>query len=223
MTKAVIFDFYETLVTCNKAKLYFGEHIAKDMKIEESVFREIWDETDAARTLGKVTFEEVILDIMNKNGVYNDKLYAKIMKKRKESKFDNIRHYDKETINLFDTLRSLNIKIGIITNCYSEEVNAIKECVLTHYAEAVLLSCEAGIKKPEPEIYHRMTVALSVPANECIYVGDGGSNELYGARDVGMLPVQATWFLKYDKRRKRTMDPEFNHISHPMGLLSYLT
>ena len=35
---------------------------------------------------------------------------------------------------------------------------------------------------------------LGASADECIFVGDGGSKELYAARELGMKAVQATWF-----------------------------
>ena len=37
---------------------------------------------------------------------------------------------------------------------------------------------------------------LGVKPNECMYVGDGGSRELFAARDAGMHPVQCTWFYE---------------------------
>lgn len=222
MTKAIIFDMYETLVSCHRAKMYFGEHIAKDLGLEEARFREVWDATDEARTLGKITFEKVIHDIMVQNDVYSDKLYEKILTKRRESKLAFNRYYNKELIPLFDTLKSLNIKLGLISNCYSEEVNPIRECILYPYFDTALLSYEQGIKKPNPEIYLKSAVALGVPAKECIYVGDGAGEELYGARDVGMYPLQATWFFKYNKRRPPEPDPNFKQVDKPMGILKYL-
>ena len=39
-------------------------------------------------------------------------------------------------------------------------------------------------------------------AEECIYIGDGGSNELETARKLGMKAVQAAWYLQ-----ERTTQP----------------
>ncbi|MBO4592155.1 MAG: HAD family hydrolase [Eubacterium sp.] len=223
MTKAVIFDFYETLVTNYLSPLYFGEHIAKDLHISEKKFRKIWDATDDARTLGKMTFEDTIAEIMRVNGINDDKLFETIVKKRKENTFETIKHYHKDLIPLFDTLKSLNIKIGLVSNCYSEEVNPIRECVLFSYFDAVLLSCEIGLKKPDPEIYHQAAVALGAPVKDIIYVGDGGSNELYGARDMGMYTLQATWFMEGNKRKPVKPDPEFKIVDRPMAILNFLS
>ena len=35
---------------------------------------------------------------------------------------------------------------------------------------------------------------LGITAEECLYVGDGGSKELFAARDLGMRCLQARYF-----------------------------
>ena len=60
MTRAVIFDMFETLITHYKSPLYFGAQMAKDIGITETAFRKIWTPTEHDRSIGKITFEEVI-------------------------------------------------------------------------------------------------------------------------------------------------------------------
>ncbi|MGD9892814.1 MAG: HAD family hydrolase [Vicinamibacterales bacterium] len=55
--------------------------------------------------------------------------------------------------------------------------------------DAVTFSCHVGHVKPEPAIYHHCLNALGLDGGECLFVGDGGSNEFEGARRVGMSPV----------------------------------
>jgi putative hydrolase of the HAD superfamily len=55
--------------------------------------------------------------------------------------------------------------------------------------DAVVLSSELGVAKPAPEVFETIAARLSVPAGRCWYVGDGGSDELAGARRAGMTPV----------------------------------
>ena len=62
MTKAVIFDMYETLITLFNCEVYKGAEIASDMNIPEKTFREIWDPSEDDRTLGNRSFENVIED-----------------------------------------------------------------------------------------------------------------------------------------------------------------
>ena len=52
-----------------------------------------------------------------------------------------------------------------------------------------MFSCKEGVKKPEPQIYTLAAEKLGVDPEDCLYIGDGSSNELTGATAVGMHPV----------------------------------
>ena len=52
-----------------------------------------------------------------------------------------------------------------------------------------VFSCEVGLVKPEREIYECCLNRLGLAAKECVFVGDGGSGELTGARAVGLTTV----------------------------------
>jgi putative hydrolase of the HAD superfamily len=43
--------------------------------------------------------------------------------------------------------------------------------------------------KPDLRIYRTAAKRLRVAPESCLYIGDGGSNELTGARQAGMHPV----------------------------------
>jgi putative hydrolase of the HAD superfamily len=55
--------------------------------------------------------------------------------------------------------------------------------------DVVVFSCVAGVRKPDPRIYLNACTALGVTPQQCLYVGDGCSHELTGARALGMRPV----------------------------------
>ncbi len=74
MIKAVIFDMYETLVTLFDSPLHFGSQIAQDLGIPENIFQELWERTDHDRTIGKITLEDALEDIMRKNECYSNEL-----------------------------------------------------------------------------------------------------------------------------------------------------
>ncbi len=218
MIKAVIFDMYETLATHFESPLYMAKQICADAKISEQKFREIWDTTDDARTLGQSSLEEVIEEILKANDRYSPELYELIINKRKASKFEVFNHIHPEILPLFRTLKERSIKIGLTTNCYFEERDPIKRCVLFNYFDAVCMSCELGIKKPDIRIYEKCMEELQVKPDECIYVGDGGSFELEAARKVGMHPLQATWFIKEINHLSKRND-NFTPIANPMEVL----
>ena len=55
--------------------------------------------------------------------------------------------------------------------------------------EVPVFSSEAGMEKPDPRIYHLACEGLELAPDTCLFVGDGGSGELEGARRVGLDPV----------------------------------
>lgn len=222
MIKAVIFDMFETLVTHYKSPRYFGEDIAKDIGLEEAKFREIWDTSDHDRSIGILTFEDVITEIMKKNGIYSEELLKKVSSKRTITKVEVFLHLHEEILPMLEELKRRDVKIGLISNCFSEEVFAIRGSVLYPYFDACMLSFEQGVMKPDKEIYTRCLKKLNVSAQECLYVGDGGSRELEAAAELGMKALQATWYFKDNMRDDPKIKPQFVALQSPMEIFNYL-
>ncbi len=220
MIKAVIFDMFETLITHFESPLYMGKQIAKDIGITEQKFREIWDTTDEARTLGKETLEEVIEEVLRVNNCYSDELFGKIISKRKMSKIECFNHIHPEIIPMFKSIKEMNIKIGLITNCYYEERDVIKNSILFDYFDTVCMSCELGMQKPELAIFQRCVKELAVTPEECLYIGDGGGFELETAQVLGMHAIQAAWYLKDGVNQPAKRKAEFLQAESPMDVVS---
>ena len=219
MIKAVIFDMFETLITHYESPVYMGRQICEDMGISEQKFREIWNTSDDDRTLGIRTLEDVIEEILRVNNCYSEELFNKIITKRRQSKIECFEHIHHEIIPLFQALHEKNIKIGLITNCYFEEKDAIEKSIFMDYFDSVCMSCELGVKKPDVRIFNICMEQLGVEPEECIYVGDGGSYELETARSIGMHPVQAAWYLKDGVNQPSGRKKEFVQAELPMEII----
>ncbi len=57
--------------------------------------------------------------------------------------------------------------------------------------DAVVLSCEHGVRKPDPAIYRIALDAIGLPPAECVFVDDIGGN-LKPAKALGMTTVKHT-------------------------------
>ena len=84
------------------------------------------------------------------------------------------------------------------------------------------MSCELGLQKPDVKIFEKCTEMLAVVPDECIYVGDGGSFELETARDIGMHPIQATWYLKEGANQPAKRKADFTWAQTPTDILSQI-
>ncbi|MBE6936058.1 MAG: HAD family hydrolase [Ruminococcaceae bacterium] len=219
MIRAVIFDMYETLVTLYACPAFMGKQIAAAAGISEQKFREIWNPSEDDRTLGKRSVEDVIEEILRVNGRYTPALYEALVTKRKVTAGEHFRYLHSEILPLFDALKARGIRIGLITNCYFEERDVIRKTALFPYFDSVCMSCEVGLKKPDPAIYERSMQELAVASEECLYVGDGGSRELETAQAIGMHPLQATWYLKEGTGQPVGRLPEFPQAETPTDVL----
>jgi putative hydrolase of the HAD superfamily len=70
------------------------------------------------------------------------------------------------------------------------------ESPLAPLFDTALFSCDVKLKKPDRRIYELCTQRLGVEPAQCLYVGNGGSDELAGARRAGMTPVLLTRHLE---------------------------
>ena len=113
-------------------------------------------------------------------------------------------------------------KLGLISNADVMEVAAWDKSLIAGMFDTAVLSCRVGAAKPEPRIYEICLDRLGVTANEAVFVGDGGSSELRGAKAVGMTAVMIVGVIRElwpEKIEQRKPDADFV-IEHLSELLS---
>lgn len=93
-------------------------------------------------------------------------------------------------LELLGRLRSDGYKLAIITNGSIRSQQAkVQTSGLDQWVDHVLISEEEGIRKPDPEIFHRACRRLQVEPGACIFVGDNPEADVFGAHRVGMRTV----------------------------------
>ncbi len=201
--KAVIFDLFETLITEWGHTKYTKNEMCADIGIDRAQFDVFWDEKAQDRYTGSISFEDSILYVCERCGKsIDDAAISNIIEKRIKTKSVCFEYVRPEIFRLLRTLREKGLKMAIISNCSSEEVKVLKGSEIYKYFDEVVLSYEVHMKKPDSGIYEEASKRLGVDLRECIFVGDGGSNELVGAETVGMKAIQAKWYTnQYPKKR----------------------
>ena len=222
MIKAVIFDMYETLITLFESPFYFGTQMALDAGIGEEKFQEIWRTAEEDRTIGKITLEQILEKILKANDCYSETKMNLLVNRRIRNREEAFEHLHKDIIPMLRALKKKGVLIGLISNCFSEEAMIIKKSVLYPYFDAVCLSFDEGLQKPDPAIFNRCLEKLNVQAGDCLYVGDGGSKELETAEMVGMKAVQAAWYLKEGTMQPSKRKPEFKQLETPLDILNII-
>lgn len=215
--KAIIFDLFGTLVDNNSVKEY--KNMLLDMsailEIEPTEFINEWLDSSEMRILGKLKGpKENIEYICDKTGkeVSEDRI-EKAVKIRLNFVKDALKPR-KNCIKTLNKLIDLNYKLGLISDCSYETVMLWKNTALSKIFDKPVFSAEVGIKKPNIKIYQIACKKLNVEPDQCIYVGDGSSNELTGAANAGMKPIKIqvsyemskdTYRIDEDKRECRVI------------------
>jgi putative hydrolase of the HAD superfamily len=86
-------------------------------------------------------------------------------------------------------LKALGVKTALVSNADVLEKEAWPLCPAAPHFDSVIFSCDVGFMKPEPEIYGLALKELGEPPEACVFVGDGGSDELRAAKSLGMATV----------------------------------
>jgi putative hydrolase of the HAD superfamily len=92
-------------------------------------------------------------------------------------------------LEVLDELRSSGLRLGLVSNCSSPVVDLWGESPFAERFDAVVLSADVGLCKPDPAIYRLAAERLGVGPAEALFVGDGDSDELPGAERAGMTAV----------------------------------
>jgi putative hydrolase of the HAD superfamily len=94
-----------------------------------------------------------------------------------------------EALDMLSSLKEQGMKIGLVSDCSSEVPRIWPDTPFDQLFDITVFSCTEGVKKPDSQIYKLAADKLGVDPEDCLYIGDGSSNELTGAAAVGMHPV----------------------------------
>ncbi|HKJ26148.1 MAG TPA: TIM barrel protein, partial [Anaerolineales bacterium] len=96
-----------------------------------------------------------------------------------------------ETWEVLTELFRRGYRLGIISNTISsvEVPKAIKEMELTGCIETVFLSCEVGLRKPDPAIFHEAAKRLDIQPERCDYIGNLIDRDVIPSRQAGFAGV----------------------------------
>jgi putative hydrolase of the HAD superfamily len=98
------------------------------------------------------------------------------------------------TIALLEALRP-HVKIGIVTNnILVEQQEKLRYLGLEAHIDALVVSEEVGIVKPEAGIFRVALERLQCSAEETVMIGDAWQNDIIGARAAG---IRAIWLNRY--------------------------
>ena len=195
--RAVVFDLFHTLTSVTALRVP-GKGTSKVL----GVSREDWDAQlllfSQDRLRGKMTDPFQIMEQMAHNidpGI-PDHVIEEAVRNRIERFEYALINIEAKTIDTLKRLKQIGKLLGLVSNADINEISGWQSSPLKDLFDAVVFSCRVGFVKPEPEIYAVVLSELDVRPEHVLYVGDGGSDELMGAKDMGMTTVLTTHVIK---------------------------
>jgi putative hydrolase of the HAD superfamily len=95
-------------------------------------------------------------------------------------------------LDLIRRVRAAGVPVGVLSNSWGTgEYDPYRGYDLEANFDAVVVSDQVGLRKPDPQIYIRTAAGIGVPPDECVFVDDTAAN-LPGAVELGMAVVHFT-------------------------------
>ena len=204
--KAVCFDMFDTLVDAHR-KMENAECDAL------GVSREVWgkamweDQMCRDRGLGVVkTVREMIDRACDMLPVKVSEEQRKAVEKARLARLRAaLTEIDPAIVDAIHQLKENGCRIGLISNADVCDRYYWNESPLFPYFDDAIFSCDVGLVKPDAAIYRLSMSRLGVKSEETVFVGDGGSDELAGARKAGMKTVCTEYLVRYPQEKRKAI------------------
>jgi putative hydrolase of the HAD superfamily len=195
MIRGICLDLFHTLVDVGSVPDHVGRYTADVLGIE----RHVWNQAcfSLAHDITRPTdhYESVralahSIDPRIPTGLIREAV------EDRQRRFDHaLVEVESSLLDALRELRSRGLKLALVSNASSGEVAAWPTSPMAELFHTAVFSCDVGSRKPQADIYLRALQGLGLDAGQCLFVGDGGSDEHLGARACGLTPVLITRFI----------------------------
>ena len=190
MLKAVLFDLDGTLLNRDAS---LSKFIASHFNSLRSVLTDVDEQQFCSR----------FIELDNRGYVWKDQVYQQLIKEYniegltvEDLLLYYVHHFKQHCVafpslhSMLKELKQMSLTLGIITNGKGQfQLDNIHALGIASYFDVILISEIEGIKKPNPQIFHRALSRLGVSPNECVYVGDHPINDIQAANAVGIHSI----------------------------------
>ena len=212
--KAVLFDFDDTLIDWSGVRLSWREIDAPrinrvlayvngnqqtssddrdrllDLYLQRT--REAWAE--ARESLRAPNMPRILFATLREFGIDSDLLDKEAV----------IRAYNwnvapgavvfPDVLPMLETLRSANIKLGIVTNASQpmamRDAELVEHGLIDYFPHCRLSAADSGYLKPHKRMFETALERIGTAADETVFIGDNPIADIAGAHAVGMQAVR---------------------------------
>lgn len=210
---ALCFDLFHTLTDINETSpgskntwelLGVSKEAWHAQVLENSPWRQTGRVKDPVEIIGRMAREI--------NPALSDDLVRHVAEYR-YGRFDRALLYPPQrSIDALRALKSMGKKLALISNADAPEVRSWNTSPLAPLFDCAIFSCNAGFMKPDARIFFEALSCLGEEPENCIFVGDGGADELRAARELRFTTVMVTGYLNITAEKSQTREAYADYV-----------
>jgi putative hydrolase of the HAD superfamily len=187
--QAIVFDLFHTLIDPEGFKpkdFRRAEAAAEVTGLDKERFAAYWKDTWKLRMLSPRPEIEYLKEYAVKSGVSPSQASLdeadRALRRYQDIAILNPRQ---EVMDSLKLLKQKGYRLGILSNTFEGDTRQWTRSKLAPYFDAVAFSHEIGMIKPDQGAFNVILDRLGVDGSRSVFVGDGGSEELMGAKRAG--------------------------------------
>jgi putative hydrolase of the HAD superfamily len=189
----IIFDLFHTLVSL-KSDGTSGRSTSDLLGIPEKDWNRLLWESSEHRL--RHSYQDDVTIIRELAHMYDPSISESTIIQAARSRAirfrDCLENPSKERIDAIRQLHKKDHKMILLSNADVMEKRGWNESPFAPLFMDALFSCDIGYIKPEPEAYKTALQVSQSNSDGAVFVGDGGSNELKGAKACGITTIMTT-------------------------------
>jgi putative hydrolase of the HAD superfamily len=201
--RGVVFDLDETLIDRYLAVHYFAEALWKEyISDAEDVPASFIDKVHLLDGYGYAPRERFFESMIES---YPDSLLSRqiVAKCFYEQVWETPRLAD-GVLDSLAILQQKGIPLAIVSNGSSQaQLAKVQHSGIEKYFDAIVVSEEFGVKKPDSTIYLEATSRLKAEPADCWFIGDHPINDVWGSKQVGFrsawVHLDRPWASEVDR------------------------
>ncbi len=192
--RAIVFDYFGTLTVATPAAVRRAgaARVATVLGVDPELFSATISSTFTERSTGRFGDLRQTMEWLawRCGGRPSEGQVTEACTVRSEIEGTYARQVRADAVATLRFLRDRGLRIGVISDCTHELPELWPSLAVAPWVDAAVFSVTMGERKPHPSLYRAACAGLEVGIDEVVYVGDGGSNELSGARALGIPAVR---------------------------------
>lgn len=220
LPSAILFDLFDTLATVRTPEDVGQRSIPEILGVPAASWTRLFYEVDAfGRNTGRVRdpVDAMRLVAHAIDPTVAEEAIVAAVEARRNRFAMALREIGHDVLSALDLLRGAGIRLALVSDAAVDDLEAWPSSPLRDRFDYTVFSHVIGCCKPDPRIYLDALSGVATAAHDATFVGDGGSDELRGARMLGMRTVLVSHHVARRSpallvSRRRHADHEFRDV-----------